>query len=87
MAAQMWIGGTHTQRSRYMDYRWIESPPNTNVELKNMYLFANRIKRSAHWPKEHAHGDEKLTIYFTWPKGLSTDFVGEAQTDCESGEY
>ena len=38
MAARMWIGGTHTQRSRYMDYRWIESPPNTNLELKNMYL-------------------------------------------------
>ena len=47
-----------------MDYRWIESPYNFRAESIIAY---NRIKRSARWPKERAHGDEKLIIYFTWP--------------------
>ena len=54
-----------------MDYRWIESPHNTILEL-NLSL---RINHSARWPKERAHGDEKLIIYFTWPYinfGLTT---------------
>ncbi len=56
-----------------MDYRWIKSPPNANFRSETTVfittlLLTNRLKRSACWPKERAHGDKKLTIYFTWPK-------------------
>ena len=44
-----------------MDYCWIESPSNTNLEL-NLSLLTNLIKCSVRWPKERVHGDEKLTI-------------------------
>ena len=51
-----------------MDYRRIDSPSNANLELNLYYVIVNEVnKRSARWPKERVHGDEKLTIYFTWP--------------------
>lgn len=52
-----------------MDYRRIESPSNANLELNLYYVIVNELtKRRARWPKERVHGDEKLTIYFTWPR-------------------
>jgi len=50
-----------------MDYRWIESPHNTYFRAETIIAY-NRIKRIARWPKKRSHGDEKLIIYFTWPK-------------------
>ena len=61
-----------------MGYCWIESPHNTIFESIIAY---NRIKRSARWPKEHTHSDEKLIIYFTWPNSPLRPFPGSKSTD------